>query len=87
MPAGQAEFGRLEDTAATGANGKVVPDGMTTLSVPAGGPKVMLELGLGLALGTLVLVVVGNAKVVGIASCKRHLTSSAEHRSRGVCPS
>ena len=29
-------------------------------------------------------VVVGNAKVVGIASCSKHLTSSAEQRSRGV---
>ena len=97
MPAGQAEFGKaLEDTAvgvaATGAKGNVVPEGMTTLSVPAGGPKVILELGLGLAeledeAELVDLVVVGKARVVGIASCKRHLTSSAEQRSKGVWPS
>ena len=34
------------------------------------------------------LLVVGKeATVVVIASCKRHLTSSAVDRSRGVCPS
>ena len=124
--------------ATAGVKGYVVPDGITTLSVPAGGPNAFGEvevvgleikrIGFYLFLFSIhwvssyhlvishiekniksylddellevaeeaetdveagfvfdeFFVVVGNARVVGMASCNKHLTSSAEQRSSGV---
>ena len=101
MPAGQDGVTTgVKPVATAGVKGYVVPEGITTLSVPAGGPNAFGEVDVvGLeelevaeaetdVEAALVFdeffVVVGNASVVGMASCNKHLTSSAEQRSSGV---
>ena len=82
MPAADATSGRAAAPCAAAAESAAVAPG-TGL---AGGRG--MTGGMGAAMAMLALLVVGSAESEeGIASCNKHLTSSAEASSSGFCPS